>query len=85
MNATQAKEIAILLNKQNKLHVKCDADDILRTADQYCYLTDEQTGEVSAAVQTKRVQWYQHEVLHLSVAPAHVRKGLGKKLLDEAE
>ncbi len=85
MNSTQAGQIAVLLNKQNKLDGEYDADLVLSSADQYLFETDEATGDIRAAVEVKRVQWYQHEVLHLSVSPDHRREGLGKGLLIRAE
>jgi ribosomal protein S18 acetylase RimI-like enzyme len=85
MNSTQAEQIAFLLNKQNKLDGEYDADRVLSSEDQYLFETDEATGDISAAVEIKRVQWYQYEILHLSVSPDHRREGLAKRLLIRAE
>jgi ribosomal protein S18 acetylase RimI-like enzyme len=85
MNSTQAEQIAVLLNKQNMLDGEYDADRVLSSADQYLFEMDEATGDINAAVEVKSVQWYQYEILHLSVSPDHRREGLGKRLLARAE
>jgi len=80
----QADTIAVLLNARNELTVPYARQRVLDDADNYrCILSD--AGEVIACVEIKKVQWYQCEVLHLTVSKAHERTGHGKALLCEAE
>jgi len=80
----QADTIAALLNARNELTVQYTRKRVLAEAVNYrCVLSD--AGEVIACVEIKKIQWYQCEVLHLTVSGAHERKGHGKALLCEAE
>ena len=80
----QADAIAALLNARNELTVDYSGARVLEEADDYlCAVSD--AGEVLACVEIKKVQWYQCEVLHLTVAEAHEGKGHAKRLLCEAE
>jgi len=81
MNRDIAQQIATLLNAQNKLTVVYDADKVLQAADRYIYRLGEDS-KVVGAVEVKRVQWYQCEIDHLSVAVR--RRGIGSSLLAEA-
>jgi ribosomal protein S18 acetylase RimI-like enzyme len=81
---TQADQIAALLNERNQLTVPHNRKRVLDEADNYlCRILD--TGDVIACVELKSVQWYQAEVLHLTVAEHHEGKGHAKALLREAE
>jgi N-acetylglutamate synthase-like GNAT family acetyltransferase len=81
MTTQVAGEIAALLNAQNQLVTKYDAKMVLEHADQYiCRVGDD--SKVVGAVEVKRVQWYQCEIDHLSVAIK--RRGIGSSLLIEA-
>jgi len=80
----QADQIATLLNERNQLTVKYNRKRVLDSAENYLCRYSE-TREVIACVEIKRVQWYQAEVLHLTVAKDHERKGHAKALLCEAE
>lgn len=84
LSDAQADAIAQLLNTRNKLTVQYSRDRVLKDAADYIFRLSE-TGEVIACVQVKKVQWYQAEVLHLTVAEAWERKGHAKSLLCEAE
>lgn len=80
----QAKQIAELLNSRNELTVNYTQERVLGQATNYlCRHSGE--GDVIACVEVKKVQWYQTEILHLTVAAAHERKGHAKALLCEAE
>ncbi|RWK68259.1 MAG: GNAT family N-acetyltransferase [Mesorhizobium sp.] len=79
-----AKQIAELLNKQNKLVVHYDAQKVLQSAENYLYELAE-SGDVAACLELKRVQWYQFEVDHLTVHSDFLRRGYGQMLLDQAE
>ena len=83
MTAKQAQQIASLLNARNQLTRRYTADRVMASRDDYIYETDDET--VIACVQVKMVQWYQCEILHLSVAADREGKGLGKQMLARAE
>lgn len=84
LSQEHAVKIAALLNARNQLTVKYTAAKVLDRADEYLLELSE-AGDPVACVQLKRVQWYQAEVLHLTVAEAELRKGNAKKLLSAAE
>jgi ribosomal protein S18 acetylase RimI-like enzyme len=80
----QADQIAALLNERNELTVPYSRAKIRTNADNYiCHFSDE--GAVIACVEVKKVQWYQAEILHLTVAKQYARLGHAKRLLQEAE
>jgi ribosomal protein S18 acetylase RimI-like enzyme len=84
LSDAQADAIAELLNTRNQLTIQYTRKRVLEASDDYIpRLSD--SGEVVACVQIKKVQWYQAEVLHLTVAEACQRKGHAKALLCEAE
>ena len=81
---TQAEQIALLLNERNELTVKYTGKRVLEHANNYlCHFSE--SGAVIACVEVKKVQWYQTEILHLTVAASHLRQGHAKALLCEAE
>ena len=80
----QANQIAALLNERNELTVVYDGRRVFDHADDYLCRHSE-SGDVVACVEVKRVQWYQTEILHLTVAQSEERKGHAKALLCEAE
>ena len=84
MTRSQASQIAELLNARNKLTRQYDADRVLKCAENYC-VRESADGKIIGCVEVKLVQWYQAEILHLSVAEAEGRKGLGSELIREAE
>lgn len=79
-----AVQIAALLNSRNRLTVKYTGELILEHANNYIYHVSE-SNKVVACLEVKKVQWYQTEVLHLTVAASETRKGHAKTLLREAE
>lgn len=83
MTKEQAKQIAILLNERNKLVKEYSADDILAKEQNYVYLDEK--SNIIACAESKKVQWYQWEICHVSVAKANEGKGLGSKILKLAE
>ena len=76
--------IAALINARNQLTVCYTPQLILAEANNYRYKLSE-IDEVIACVEVKKVQWYQVEIRHLTVAAAFERKGYAKALLCEAE
>lgn len=84
LSQTQAAGIAELLNARNQLTVHYTGKKVLDHADDYLFrLSSAQT--VIACVEVRRVQWYQAEVLHLTVAEGEEGKGHAKELLSSAE
>lgn len=84
LSDAQADAIAQLLNTRNQLTVQYTRERVLKEAADYILRLSE-AGDVIACVQVKKVQWYQAEVLHLTVAEAYEHKGHAKVLLCEAE
>jgi ribosomal protein S18 acetylase RimI-like enzyme len=84
MTNSEAAEIAALLNDRNELVVQYDAARVLSNADNYIYRSGE-AGTVVACLELKKVQWYQFEVSHVSVALGSERQGHGHTLVQEAE
>jgi ribosomal protein S18 acetylase RimI-like enzyme len=84
LSDTHADAIAALLNGRNQLTVQYTRARVQNEAENYIYRLSE-AGDLIACVEVKKVQWYQAEVLHLTVAAAHERKGHAKALLCEAE
>ncbi len=84
MNRDHASQIANLLNSQNRLVVRYDADAVLKSSGDYLYDLSE-SGAVIACLELKRVQWYQFEIDHLTVVPDFLGKGFARRLLQQAE
>ena len=78
MNPVQADQIAQLLNSNNELKSAYTSDQLLRYAHEYKFLQNENTNDVMAVVQIKKVQWYQHEIVNLTVSPVYREKKLTK-------
>lgn len=83
MRSDHARQIADLLNQQNQLIVNYTADRVLQHADNYLVRLD-QDGQVIACAELKRVQWYQFELLHVTVAQHVQRMGHARSLMAEA-
>jgi ribosomal protein S18 acetylase RimI-like enzyme len=84
LDGRHASQIAELVNAHNQLSVRYDADRVLRSDGTYFYeLSD--GGDVIACVELRRVQWYQLEIDHLTVAPAARARGLAFGLLQRCE
>jgi len=84
MTDNQADQIAKLLNDQNQLSRRYDRDAILQRKE--CFIMKEDTdGRVVGAVEVVKVQWYQAEIKHLSVASSEQGRGVGRNLLAQAE
>jgi ribosomal protein S18 acetylase RimI-like enzyme len=77
----QADRICALLKERNELTREYSRAEIL-AANYLCRFADD---EVIAFVEVKKVQWYQSEVCHLTVALEHERQGHAKALIQEAE
>jgi len=84
LSDAQADAIAQLLNARNQLTIQYTPERVLMESTDYILRLSE-VGDVIACVQVKKAQWYQAEVLHLTVAKAYEHKGHAKALLCEAE
>jgi len=83
MSEVEAEQIALLINQRNKLARNYEAVDILNEADNYEY--ESRNGKVVACVERRRVQWYQWEVLHLSVDEKWEGRGLASLVYERLE
>ncbi|MBD9467764.1 GNAT family N-acetyltransferase [Pseudoxanthomonas sp. PXM01] len=83
MERNQAEQIANLLNTQNQLTVHYGADRVLACQDNYLVRLDS-SGRVIACAELKKVQWYQFELLHVTVSQQHHRQGHARSLITEA-
>ncbi len=83
MKTEHAKQIAELLNSRNQLTRDYDVKMILDRTDDFIYELEDDA--VVACIEAKKVQWYQWEVCHLTVAPKNEEKGLGSKMIQKAE
>jgi L-amino acid N-acyltransferase YncA len=83
MTGAEAQQIATLINRRNRLARRYEPADILRQAQHYEY--ESRDGKVVACVEWKEVQWYQWEVLHLSVDETIERKGLAYLVYERLE
>lgn len=84
LSQAHAAEIAALLNARNQLTVQYTGKKVLDHADDYLFRLSA-VQKVVACVEVKKVQWYQAEVLHLTVAEGEEGKGHAKALLSSAE
>ena len=78
-----AEQIAKLLNERNQLDGKYTAEKVLEKKSNYVFIQEK--NEVIACAESLKIQWYQHEIKHVSVAERFEGKGLGKKILKLAE
>ena len=83
MNDLHASQIADLLNARNQLVGNHSAQMIMEKRDSYVYLLEGDI--VIACVEVKKVQWYQYEILHVSVNELFEGKGLGSEVYQLAE
>lgn len=83
MTQEQAKQIATLLNERNKLVNEYSPDQVLAKQNNYVYLED--GAKIIACAESKKVQWYQWEICHVSVDRSFEGKGMGSRILKMAE
>lgn len=84
MDNAHAEQIAMLLNAQNQLVVQYTADKVLEHQDNYLVRLDD-SGKLIACAELKQVQWYQFELLHVTVALKNRQQGHARALVAEAE
>jgi len=78
-----AQEIANLLNSRNELVLNYTAKRVLKHKSNYVYIEEDNT--VVACAESKKVQWYQSEISHVSVLKSAEGKGKGYQILKLAE
>jgi len=81
MTDKQADRVCALLKERNQLTREYSRVEI-QAANYLCRFVGH---EVVAFVELKKVQWYQSEVCHLTVAAEHERQGHAKALIHGAE
>jgi ribosomal protein S18 acetylase RimI-like enzyme len=84
MTNLDAGEIASLINDRNQLARGYSVESILEHEDEYIFRKGGTENQIIACVQVKKVQWYQTEILHLSVHANHGRQGHAKYLIGQA-
>lgn len=82
MKAETAAQIARLLNRRNELTRQYTAGMVLEREATFVY--EERDAEVAACIEVRKVQWYQAEILHLTVHERYEGKGLGRALIQRA-
>jgi ribosomal protein S18 acetylase RimI-like enzyme len=85
MTEEEAEKIATLLNERNQLVIEYNKERILNTSTNYVFLKDKDKDEIIACAESKKVQWYQSEISHVSVSKLYEGQGFGKKILNKAE
>lgn len=80
MNHNIASQIVELL-KQNELTIDYTPEMILNTSENYVFIEEHE--KIMACAEVKKVQWYQWEISHVSVAKR--RCGFGKRIVELAE
>lgn len=83
MTKFEAEEIARLINNRNQLTKKYSYEEILSNSENFVYLKEEE--KIVACAESKKVQWYQFEILHVSIAQNFEGKGFGNLILNLAE
>ena len=83
MDKNTAIQIAELLNQRNQLTREYTAEKILQNAENYIY--EQENNILIACVEVKKVQWYQREILHLSVNKNYEGQEYGQRLIAKAE
>jgi N-acetylglutamate synthase-like GNAT family acetyltransferase len=83
MTKEEAKQIADLINKRNELTKKYSLESILALKENYVFI--KQADKIIACAESKKVQWYQYEISHVSIDENYESKGFGSKILKLSE
>lgn len=83
MTEKEAEEIAQLINLRNQLTKTYLYSDILSKSENYVFIKE--NNKVIACAESKKVQWYQNEITHVSIEEDYEGKGYGSKILQLAE
>ena len=83
MTTQEAEEIAQLINNRNHLIKNYTFKDILSKKE--CYVFIKEDNKVIACAASNKIQWYQHEITHVSISEHFEGKGYGSRILALAE
>lgn len=83
MDKKEAEQIANLINTRNELTKKYSANSILTSKENYVFIKEGE--KIIACAESKKVQWYQYEISHVSIDINYEGKGYGNKILKLAE
>jgi len=78
-----SQQIATLLNERNQLEKSYTWEEVFTELDNYVFI--ENNEQLIACAETRKVQWYQWEILHVSVKLGEEGKGYASKVLKKAE
>lgn len=78
-----AEQIATLINRRNRLTKVYTSDMILSDKDKYVFIIDDK--ELVACAESKKLQWYQSEICHVSVNEKFRGQNKGREVLVLAE
>lgn len=83
MTTKEAQEIANLINTRNQLTKKIMFEDVLQNHQSYVFLKNDLN--IIACAESKKLQWYQNEICHVSIHEDFEGKGFGNEILKMAE
>ena len=83
MTTEEAKQIADLINTRNELTKKYSSESILASKENYVFIKE--ADKIIACAESKKVQWYQYEISHVSIDANYESKGFGSKILKLSE
>lgn len=83
MTNAVAKQIAELPNSRNQLSKVYTTQRVLAAQENIVFI--EEDSVVKACAEVKKVQWYQTEICHVSVAPHCEGQGFASRILHTAE
>lgn len=83
MEENIGRQVADLINRRNELTKKHYFDDIIALQDNFVLIMD--GSNLVACAEVKQVQWYQHEICHVSVHESYEGTGKGNEILRMAE
>ena len=83
MTTEEAEQIANLINTRNELTKKYSSEIILTAKENYVFIKEED--KIIACAESKKVQWYQYEISHVSIDENYESKGFGSKILKLSE
>ena len=83
MTNDDAEQIANLINSRNELTKKYSKESILASKENYVFIKE--ADKIIACAESKKVQWYQYEISHVSIDENYESKGFGSKILKLSE
>jgi ribosomal protein S18 acetylase RimI-like enzyme len=79
----QACQVVELLNRRNQLVIEYTPEGVFDNKNDFFII--EEGNKVVACGETKKVQWYQWEIRHVSVLEDHEGKGYGSRVVKNLE